>query len=242
MKRSLFFMIISLGLCMSSCEQVKSFARRLSGNKNGAGKATMQQAVVISDDVFVTDASASDTIAVLGLGEPVTVQEHGGVPGPARVVLSDGRTEGIIPAEAIVTQAVSAAVIRQVRICRRPDSISVTEDKFEFMDMVAVVSESEGWLEVIGEDRYKRGWIPADYVTKTTEDVADAIYARRKLREANGLSRKEKLEQILLNGPYIDTYIMQQIRNMKAIEDLYVQAEQESYDFGKTLPESPVEE
>lgn len=211
-------------LVLGSCQGFDSLFGGGKTHKGARRKGT--PAVCIRADTPVRRVSGEhgDPVAALALGETVFLTgelDTSAGRSSVEVQLTDEGTSGWVPTSAIVPDARAGALKRQVRIYRRPDSITVTEKRFQFMDMVALTDSTGPWAEVMGERRMRQGWIRADALALDKDDVASAIFARRKLREMSGSPRKEVLDWIILNAPFTESYFVEQLRNMSALEELF---------------------
>lgn len=184
--------------------------------------------IVISESVPMY-ASASQTatlVATLSLGETVywtqdsSVKEENDTSVFLKTVLSDG-TSGWVRSQALIRDAQAAAVKEETRVYRRPDTLTLTEVRIPFMGMVAITDRTDQWVRVIGEGRNAQGWIRKDVITEEKEEVASAVFARRKIIKNRDMSRTAVLENILYNAPYADSYFIGQLRHMRSLESLF---------------------
>lgn len=126
------------------------------------------------------------------------------------VELSDS-TIGWASSYLIVTNATLGALKVDSPVYKRPDAVTKTNDTFSMMDMVAVTQEQDDWVQVIGEKRKKKGWIRKAVITTSKPDVTFAILANKEFQKEDGRSRREKIQAILENTPYKDSYFARQI-------------------------------
>ncbi len=130
-----------------------------------------------------------------------------------KVRLSDGK-EGWALAYVLVRDAVPAAVIQKTYIYQRPDILTVTDQAFEPMDLLAVSKIEGDWLEVIGNQRKKSGWIKKDGVSFREEDVAVAALAYKAFREEDEAVKRQKLLAIVENPALANSVFMAGLRAM----------------------------
>lgn len=128
-----------------------------------------------------------------------------------KVRLSDGK-EGWALAYVLVRDAVPAAVIQKTYIYQRPDILTVTDQAFEPMDLLAVSKIEGDWLEVIGNQRKKSGWIKKDGVSFREEDVAVAALAYKAFREEDEAVKRQKLLAIIENPALSNSIFMAGLR------------------------------
>jgi hypothetical protein len=234
--------IVLAGLiCVSgiSCDSVRS----MFGKKSGAGQGVRKNdaAIVIGEQAPLLEGPAANgaLISTLSLGETVYAEgesrdgEQGSGVRYMNVRLSDGTT-GWVRQEFLVVGAQAGAIMAPVRLHQRPDSLTMTDRRLEFMDMVAVVAETDQWLEVIGKQRRTQGWIRKGVATRRKEDVANAVYARKKLIQEGTVYDREQLNEIIFNAPYPDSYFVRELRLLASLLSMA--------DEGQTMqPEAPPE-
>ena len=224
MKKYLIYAIMVItGLFSVSCEKMLGIFEK---NKAAIGKSPVAVCISNSVPLYRDTALAGDIIARLVLGETVTwtgdtASGDENSSKRLRVTLADNSTSGWVNVQYVVRAAVTGAALRQTQLYSRPDTITVTENKLEFMDMVAITAESDKWFQVIGENRVLKGWVRAADIVTQKQEVASAIFAREKLKEENTLSRMQKLDYIILNAPFLNSYFIEDVRKMRALEAIY---------------------
>lgn len=127
------------------------------------------------------------------------------------VLLSDS-TEGWSLEYGIITNARVGAIMEDTPICKRPDPLTTSDNRFKFMDIVAVSAEKDNWMEVIGEKRAKKGWIQYNVVTTLKDDVTSAVLASKKMKANDGLSETEKIKAIIESAPYPNSFFIEKLR------------------------------
>lgn len=130
-----------------------------------------------------------------------------------KIMLSDG-TEGWALDWGIVINAKVGAIMEETPIYKRPDMLTITNNKYQFMDMVAISSEKGDWLEVTGERRGKSGWIKKDRVATDKTDVTSAILASKQLKD------KIPIESIIKSSPYPQSYFTQKLREKAGFKEI----------------------
>jgi len=125
-----------------------------------------------------------------------------------KIQLSDGK-QGWASAYGIVIDALSGVLYKSSPIYQRPDLLTETNQNFNIMDMVAIQDVKDHWLYVIGNQRKKQGWIPAEHITTDRMNVAVAILANKALADAETVEDKIKtLENFLQNTPFSQSIFM----------------------------------
>jgi len=165
--------------------------------------------VCIWDDASVRAKPTvkSERVSALALGEKVvwlgdkevdpvnTEREY------LKIRLSDG-TLGWASNMALVTNAKPAVAVKEAPVCIRPDLLTVTEEKLDSMDIMAVLKSEGDWLEMVGEEKVKAGWIQSEIISEKDEDIALALLARKILVEADDELMKEKIASVLNNPAF----------------------------------------
>jgi hypothetical protein len=130
-----------------------------------------------------------------------------------KVRLSDGK-EGWTLAYVLVRGAKAGAITQRSYVYSRPDLLTVTDKVFEPMDMVAISKVDGNWLEVVGNQRKKSGWIQNTGVSTMEADVALAILAIKSLREKDEVRRRQMLRAIVENPALQNSVFMAGLRAM----------------------------
>ena len=158
------------------------------------------------------------------------------------VKVSDG-TSGWAPNYGLIPDAQAGAVTDEAPIYKRPDVLTITKKTFAPLDMVAITQDKEGFYEVIGQNKSKKGWVTKQLVTTSKEDVATAILATKKMQAIN----KEKpyyqqLEDIIRELPYQNSIFIQKLRMMADEAYQQYQKEQEEQEFEEEYSDEEEEE
>jgi len=133
-------------------------------------------------------------------------------------VIASDSTVGWASAWGLITNARLGAVKESTAIHRRPDPLTVTENKFESMEMVAIKESKDKWLEVVGERRSakgwknKSGWIAEASVITDPSEVAIAVLATKAMREKDDTIKQEKLQFLLKNTSNTNSVFIQKIK------------------------------
>lgn len=168
-------------------------------------------AVCLWKELSLRETAGADgkwlTSAVLGekmeyTGNSETLEEKGKEYTYHEVKLGDG-TQGWVRGEFVALEALSATFTAPSKIYKRPDILTATDNEFEQMDFVAVLSEKDGWYEVKGK-RPSDKWFVSGYVKAeniSTEDVDvgfSVLYQKAMTKE--GEERMEALTSLMEEG------------------------------------------
>ena len=113
---------------------------------------------------------------------------------------------------ASVLDAKPAVIQNEVPLYLRPDLLTITADKLNAMDIIAVVEEWDNWIKVVNEKKENTGWIKKEFVSYDSIDLAFALLAKRSLEEEDPEQRIRNLEELLENNPYPQTIFLPEIR------------------------------
>jgi hypothetical protein len=133
-----------------------------------------------------------------------------------RVELSDGKLAWA-RSYGIIVNATPAAVIAKTPICKRPDLLTKTDKWFQVVEFVVVVSEKDDWVEVVGAEKRKNGWIKKSTISINADDVAVSTLAQKDLLNKNGEIINDKLSVFIESLPEANSqlarYLQDQMTN-----------------------------
>jgi len=153
-----------------------------------------------------------------------------------KVELSDGNVAWA-RSYGIKIDATPAAIISETPIYKRPDLVTKTNKLYKPIEFIAVISEKEEWVEVVGSGNKRSGWILKRNITTSKEDVATATLANKDLLK-NGDIVMDKIPDFLEQLPYPNSQFAALLQNMldDQVEDAvmqsienYEEAEEEIY-------------
>ena len=133
-----------------------------------------------------------------------------------KLILSDG-SEGWASEYVIVTNAQPAVAINKTAIYSRPDLLTVTDTEFEEMDIIAIVSSEDNWIEAIGKEKRKKGWIQASAISTNDIDIAVALLASKAILESKTADKIEKIQSILNNTAFKGSFFIDYLK-LKLLE------------------------
>jgi len=140
--------------------------------------------------------------------------------------LSDGK-QGWSNAYLFAKDAMRATALQDVEIYKRPDLLTFEGKKFEKGEIFAVLSGGkEEWVEVVGKERKKSGWMRKDGAKFSTDeiDVTVAILIDRAMNESDPKAREEALRGIAENSTFSSSPMLsivdEKLANIPTIPDL----------------------
>ena len=143
----------------------------------------------------------------LSLGESITLLNETVVDSTSertytKVQLTDGN-EGWSLADFIVADGEAATFIQDADVYSRPDLLTKTNKQYSRMDIVAIKSTQDGWLEVVGkrkDGRYiETNWVKSDNLSTEDVDIAVAKFAAP-IAKMDDLDKKEMKEYAHICG------------------------------------------
>jgi hypothetical protein len=120
-----------------------------------------------------------------------------------KVKLLDGK-EGWIMADYVVIGAIPAVIIEKSAIYSRPDLSTISKKSFEEMDIVAIFSKKDEWIEIAGKRAkvkgIEKGWIKDKGYSEGSTDIAAAVFINRALAITKTSDRLADLKVIMDNS------------------------------------------
>jgi hypothetical protein len=120
-----------------------------------------------------------------------------------KVKLLDGK-EGWIMADYVAIESRPAVIIEKSDIYSRPDLSTISKKSFNEMDMIAIISKKDDWIEVAGKrgkaKGIEKGWIKDKGYSEGTTDIAAAIFINRALAITKTADRLAELKAIMENS------------------------------------------
>lgn len=149
------------------------------------------------------------------LGESIEKEKEGRT--YMKVRLKDGEV-GWVHEYLFEQYAVLAAITNEAELYRRPDPMTLREDKFEVGEIVVVIEDSmslvhQDWLHVSNRKKEKKGWIKrANVLSFQDNDVQLALryYIAKQAKELD--LKKEKLEMILADETFKESQLISLVR------------------------------
>ena len=119
---------------------------------------------------------------------------------------------------ASVLNAKPVVITDEVPLYMRPDLLTISEQRINTMEIVAVTEEWDNWIKVVNEKKEKVGWIKKEFISDNTIDLAFALLAKRKLEEEDTEQKIRNLEELLENNPYPNSIFIPELRKRLDLE------------------------
>ncbi|GAB4419533.1 MAG: hypothetical protein OHK0039_32060 [Bacteroidia bacterium] len=117
-----------------------------------------------------------------------------------RVRLKDGQ-EGWVHDYVFEQHGRLAAVVKPAEIYRRPDPMTLRDDRIMPGEIVVVIEDSipqPGWLHISGREKRKKGWVQNEaFISFAPQDIKAALLYFRATQEPPGENRLNRLKAIL---------------------------------------------
>ena len=146
------------------------------------------------------------------LGEEKEMKDEGRT--YMKVRLKDGE-EGWVHDYLFEKNAKLAAVSGAMELYRRPDMMTLKDDKLLPGEIVVTMEQQGEWLHISGREKKKKGWIRigSDGLTFQTRDVKLALLYYKALQEKTADARNEKLNSILKDKYFSESVLLELIEN-----------------------------
>jgi hypothetical protein len=131
---------------------------------------------------------------------------------------------------ASVLNAKPVVITNEVPLYMRPDLLTISEQRINTMEIVAVTEEWDNWIKVVNEKKEKVGWIKKEFITENTIDLAFALLAKRKLEEEDAEQRIRNLEDLLENNPYPNSIFVSELGKILDLEKETLRESQQNRD------------
>jgi hypothetical protein len=134
-----------------------------------------------------------------------------------KIRLKDGK-EGWVRSDFIVLGAKPAVVVEQASVYKRPDLLNKTDKNFDEMDIIAVKSEKDDFIEVVGKRSSGKWietcWIKKDVVSYSEVDIATAKYAKKALAIKDESEKMNALIEIVNNPDLSQSVFIAKLNSM----------------------------
>jgi len=162
---------------------------------------------------------SSERMTLLSLGESFLYMDSSAIDSAynntrfLKVRLSDSTIVWVYDF-ASVLDAKPAVMLSSVPLYLRPDLLTITDQEYRAMEIVAVVEEWDDWVKVVNEKKENVGWVKKEFVTYDPIDLAFALIAKRKMDAEEPEQRIENLEVLLEKNPYPNTVFIPEVRTL----------------------------
>ncbi len=191
----------------------------LSGCKSGSSGTNSlgvsgSDAVCIWDNISLKEApnESGKWLSAISIGEKITYLDESkeDTSGKKKVTyfkvqLKDGKT-GWAQSDFIILGSKPAVISQDMELYSRPDLLTKTGKMYKAMDIIAVKSEQNGFLEIAGKRQegkwIENGWIKNNGVSYSDIDIAVAKYARKALDIADSKKRADAIKEIVNNPDF----------------------------------------
>lgn len=148
------------------------------------------------DGKFISNISLGEKVYFLSENE---VDENNKNKKYIFIKMLDGK-EGWIQAEFVSINAKPAVIIEKTDLYARPDLSTISKKSYEPMDIIAIASRKDDWLETIGKKAAVKGWIKDKGYSESTTDIATALLVKRALAKSKQSERLAELLNIYNNS------------------------------------------
>jgi hypothetical protein len=156
-----------------------------------------------------TPAEKGKWLTSINLGEEVVflneteTDNSGAKPREYIKVQLQGGKEGWVIKDFVALNAKAAAFTEETDMYQRPDLLTKAGKAFSKMDVVAIASTQDDWLEVKGKRKngtwIESGWVKSGNLTLKKVDIAVAVYTNKALQQKDEQKQKEEMQKIVDN-------------------------------------------
>jgi len=190
-----------------------------SGCKSGSSGSNSlgvseSDAVCVWDNISLKEAptESSKWVSSISIGEKVTYLEEtkDDTAGKKsityyKIKLKDNKT-GWVLSDFVIIGSKPAVVSKDIELYSRPDLLTKTGKMYKAMDIIAVKSEQNDFIEISGKRQdgkwVETGWIKNNGVSYADVDIAVAKYARKAMDIKDVQKRKDAIKEIVKNPDY----------------------------------------
>jgi uncharacterized protein YgiM (DUF1202 family) len=160
-----------------------------------------------------TSLNVGETFTFLGETEEA---ERGGETREYSKVRLKGGSEGWVRSAFIANEATPAVVVRKAILHERPTPMASTDKVFQPMDVVAIVKDQDGWLQVRGKRRaatwLESGWVRPNAVSTQETDVAVAALRTKAMNQDTPSAQRKALKRVVDNPSLQETVFIDSLR------------------------------
>lgn len=190
--------------------------------KGGGTSSTSNEnnAVCIWDNISLKDApeESGKWLCSISIGETVeyldnTKEDNSGKKKVTyiKVGLKDGK-EGWVQSDFVIVGGKAGAITETAEMYSRPNLLNKTGNAFSPMDIVAVKSEKDGFIEVVGKRKsgkwIESGWLKTKSITYSDIDIAVAKFASKALEITDIDKRNKAISEILNNTDFSNSIFL----------------------------------
>ncbi|MEM6831723.1 MAG: hypothetical protein AAGA66_17265 [Bacteroidota bacterium] len=167
-----------------------------------------------SDGKWLTSISVGEAIKYLSI-DSVEASKKKRV--YSKVLLADGKV-GWALKDFIVPNGKVAVFLAENVIYKRPDLLTKSDKSFDYMNIVAIKSSQDGWLEVVGrrgeDDWIMTGWVKDNNLSQDPIDVAVAKFGGKALAQKDEAKKVEMINEILNNADFSSSKFIPVLENL----------------------------
>jgi uncharacterized protein YgiM (DUF1202 family) len=165
------------------------------------------------DGSYQTSLNVGETFTFLGETKEA---ENGGETREYSKVRLKGGSEGWVRSAFIANEATPAVLVREAALHERPTPMASTDKVFQPMDVIAILEEEDGWIEVRGKRQaanwIESGWIRPDAVSKKETDVAVAALRKKAMAKETPSAQRKALKRVVDNPSFQESVFIDSLR------------------------------
>ncbi|RMG28835.1 MAG: hypothetical protein D6730_04940 [Bacteroidetes bacterium] len=158
---------------------------------------------------YITPVYFGEQVELLGESQYLPAEKRTYI----KIRLADGK-EGWVNQYLFAEKAFLAVITKSTDIYRRPDFMTLKDEKFEEGEIVAVAEVRNDWIKVIGEKHHKSGWITASEAFSIhPNDILIARLYRDAMNKENAYQQEKALQEIAITYRQDFSQLTQLVQN-----------------------------
>lgn len=209
LSQTLLLLTVLLALTAAGCSSDSATA------ETGEEAAAANKAICLWDKAGLRETPGNDGkfLTNVAFGESLTLTgKRQEAPAEKRTYLevstSDGKI-GWISDYLVAEKATLGAAIAEASVYKRPDMATLTDDALKPGEVVAILEEKDGFVNIVGKQRQRKGWIKGtESLLTAPEDVTLALLYTRAMAGNNADAQRKQLEKLQANTDFKSSMFM----------------------------------
>jgi len=230
--RKIFIAVVSISLLVIGCKTENGTSKNTTVEANNDTETqntssdtddNSGDAICLLDKLSVreTPSSKGTWVTSMSLGEKVYCTGEVHVDSVSKkeyykVKLIDGK-EGWSRSPFLAVNGKVGVITKDASIYKRPDLLTKTDNKYSPMDIIAVMSTQDDWVQVKGKratGKYiEEVWIKSNNISDKSVDIATAKFASIAMTKGSMTDRIKELQEIVGNQDFSESSFIDLIKD-----------------------------
>jgi hypothetical protein len=221
MKRLAIYFILYTLFIFLSCQDKKEQNAQTKAAEEPAKSDIQVNAVCVWDKASLRETPRNDGkwLGSMSLAEKIVYTGNSKVDSTGKkpvtycqVNLSDGII-GWVSEYSIEIEASPAIVCERTYLYKRPDFLTKSDQDLVPLDFVAARQEKDNWVEVVGAEKKKRGWVDKNSLIFSELNIAVGVLGQKALSEPDSAKRAAELKAIIENPAFSNSIFINYLKN-----------------------------